>query len=187
TIFPRPTAQISGLKNVLLPDSVKIKIDFTGQKPFTFDLNNKIFTSNTEHFSYKVLEKLPQKYIYTISNFKDANCSNGFVAKDSVQIDVVGNALVNDLGFVNYPNNIGFINYPNPVKNQFRILFSNPALQPVTVQLFTGFGVKVLEENVFLLQKKMDIPLSVSLLPQGTYFIKLTVGDKVGIKKVLKN
>ncbi|MBP6386871.1 MAG: hypothetical protein KA327_09665, partial [Pseudarcicella sp.] len=92
TIFPRPTAQISGLKNVLLPDSVKIKIDFTGQKPFTFDLNNKIFTSNTEQFSYKVLEKLPQKYIYTISNFKDANCSNGFVAKDSVQIDVDGNA-----------------------------------------------------------------------------------------------
>lgn len=73
-----PTALISGNDSILIGDTTKVKVQFTGTPPFSFDYNDgvKTFTvSNISTLNYTISLTPKQSTIYKLALVKDKNRS----------------------------------------------------------------------------------------------------------------
>lgn len=77
--------------------------------------------------------------------------------------------------------------YPNPFWENFIIktfLFDNEA---VTIQVYDGKGALVIDQGTTQLNRGLHyIQVSGHDLPEGTYFLKLTIGDKLYTRQVIR-
>jgi len=71
-----PTALISGNDSILIGDTTKVKVQFTGTPPFSFDYNDgvKSYTvSNINSLKYNISVTPKQSTVYKLASVKDKN------------------------------------------------------------------------------------------------------------------
>ena len=75
--------------------------------------------------------------------------------------------------------------YPNPASNQIVIVYDWHGATEIQIEIFDFLGQKMDGFMVFPPARK-EIPIDISNYPAGTYFCKLTNGDKVFATKFIK-
>lgn len=75
---------------------------------------------------------------------------------------------------------VGFVYYPNPVVNDELTLLSSKDISVVNV--YNSIGQRVISKNPVALESKLDM----QNLASGTYIVQVTIDNKKGIFKILK-
>ncbi|MCB9336371.1 MAG: lamin tail domain-containing protein [Flavobacteriales bacterium] len=98
----------------------------------------------------------------------------GCVAYDTLIIVVINNAGINESAY----DNLSI--YPNPVNDVLNIKFEN--VEKVQVQLFSTQG-KLISTKV---EETKLTSINMTYLERGVYYLHITIGDKLIVKKVIK-
>jgi hypothetical protein len=76
--------------------------------------------------------------------------------------------------------------YPNPVKSTATIALHSSGLEEVNIEVCNVLGESVLSRRVRQ-QGKVEIPVDLSAMSKGIYFIKINRGNSQTVKTVIKN
>jgi|GEM_PF-2380730 len=79
-------------------------------------------------------------------------------------------------------NHLDFIIYPNPNDGNFTLIIDTKEIQPFFVEIFNSFGMLVSKTEY---SNVSQININHSGLPQGIYFVKLSMDNNVSTKKVI--
>lgn len=135
----------------------------------------------------------------TVSNFTNGQRCNDTYC-DSVGLDSLGNLKSSgftiefvDSNFVTSVEDLaqadmklkGVVVYPNPSKNIFNIDLSNIDTQSeaLEMELYSTYGGLILKRRLNSPMEKIDL----SNYADGLYFLRLSIGDKVSVEKLIKN
>jgi hypothetical protein len=79
----------------------------------------------------------------------------------------------------------GVIVYPNPSKNIFNIDLSkaNSQSEALEVQLYSTYGNLILKRRLINPLEQIDL----SNYADGLYYLRLSLGEKVSVEKLIKN
>jgi len=147
-----------------------------GQREIIFDITN--FTYHPNDPSPNGLTRFNPMKLYTSDALVDYVRTNGGVLQvywDDFELWKDTNII---LGFPENETVNHFNLYPNPTANKFTIQ-TNENYAEIDVSIYNIIGERVLEVKN---QKEIDI----SKVANGTYFVKTTIDDKIGINKIVK-
>jgi Secretion system C-terminal sorting domain len=79
--------------------------------------------------------------------------------------------------------------YPNPAHNVVRFSFENPHTTNYQVSLWNATGTLVEERKVIIESASPSISGAINLqaYPSGVYFLQIVAGDKMAVKKIVKD
>ncbi len=135
----------------------------------TNEKNSGESTTSTIDVSQYVNNEFKVKFTYD-----DENSLTWGLGIDNYKLTGVKSSNVDGL------ESIGFIYYPNPVNNDELTLVSSDDISVVNV--FNTIGQLVISEKPVALESKLNM----RSLAVGAYVVQVTVGDKKGIFKVIK-
>lgn len=171
-----PTANISGGKEISFGDSTKIQIGLTSSPPWQVKLtNNQEFSIEKTPFEFSV--KPLQTTVYELGSVKNG-CGDGKVSgKAEVKLIILGNE-----EFEGIKVNIS----PNPTQNAVELVIESTTIHLINYLLVDINGKQI--ESGLQTDKTTDFRKKISLdtLPNGTYLLKIMVGDKVISRKIIK-
>ncbi len=129
----------------------------------------------TEYSYYHNSEKFP---ILTVSyqNVSGATTSN------TAKIKINKAAIV---GIDELDMDASFTVFPNPAKDYFHVSLYNPGNATCTVEVMNTVGQSIQLATIGN-GTEISEDISISNLSKGMYFVKTTLGDKVSIKKLIK-
>ena len=81
---------------------------------------------------------------------------------------------------------IGLRLYPNPVRDQFTISLNNDQTGRMLVQIVDGVGSVKATYNFSKTSDPVQENISVAGLSAGVYFVRIQVGNKLEVKKIVK-
>ena len=84
---------------------------------------------------------------------------------------------------LNTPTNVSV--FPNPAKDLLNVAISSEQAQEVTVTLVNASGVQLYETRVDIGMNGQIVPLDVSGLPAGFYFVQVAADQKLTVEKVI--
>ncbi|MEM7038873.1 MAG: PKD domain-containing protein, partial [Bacteroidota bacterium] len=118
----------------------------------------------------------PGNYTVTLITTDNNGCSDTATTTVEVQpvLNVDADALVGELNI-----------YPNPAQNVFTIDMLLPSEAPVSVELYNAVGERVVtlrQEATTTLQ----LPVDISALANGVYFVRVASGDLLKVKQLVK-
>lgn len=179
TVSGNITTTAPGTGTLILPGGIiftgvlQVKMVLTGVASFVFGLA-KANLKVVEYTYYDANNKFP---LLTVSYL---NASGAYTA-NSVAIKV-NSSLV---GIQDLSLNSSFNIFPNPAYESFRIELRNPRQTLCRVEVVNVLGDIVLSEN---LGNGTEISGTVSIfdLPNGIYFVRIKLGDKVLTRKLIK-
>ena len=76
--------------------------------------------------------------------------------------------------------------YPNPSCSDLKLLMPETlTAKAVTIEVYSNTGLKVLSYDVVIDSMNSPLDLNISKLENGSYFVKVSGGDGIVMKKVL--
>lgn len=171
-----PTAVISGGKDINFGDSTQIKVDFTSSAPWTFKMtNNQEFTTERNPFQFGV--KPQQTTVYELASVKN-NCGEGTVSgKAEVKIIILGNEEI---------AGAKVSLYPIPAQSNCRLSVETVFPERLQWQLYTADGKLISKTESQKLSNNYQESLSLQELSNGTYLLKIIIGNKILTRKIIK-
>lgn len=171
-----PTAVISGGKDINFGDSTQIKVDFTSSAPWTFKMtNNQEFTTERNPFQFSV--KPQQTTVYELASVKN-NCGEGTVSgKAEVKIIILGNEEI---------AGAKVSLYPIPAQSNCRLSVETVFPERLQWQLYTADGKLISKTESQKLSNNYQESLNLQELSNGTYLLKIIIGNKILTRKIIK-
>jgi hypothetical protein len=171
-----PTAVITGDKEINYADTAKVSIAFTSYSPWTFKLSDgKEYTATKSPFEVSLKPQFSTNY--TLTEVKNV-CGTGTVS---------GSANIKVLILSSEPEEGVNLN-----------VFPVPSMEDVTIQVVTDkpetmewtlnntSGNMLQSENIVKKSTKHESTVSLRTVPAGTYFLRIQVGEKSLVRKVVK-
>ncbi len=173
---PSTTAEISGDKIINYADSSKISLKFTSDAPWTFKLSDgKEYTTTKSPFEVSVKPQFTT--IYSVSEIKNI-CGIG-TATGTAKIEVIVLSAEEE-------KNINIEIYPMPTSEICNWKIQSDKPTSVQLKLTDMRGIITLEQSSQTRSQTHAGILDLSKLNSGTYFLKIDVGDKTIIRKIVK-
>ena len=79
-----------------------------------------------------------------------------------------------------------FVAYPNPVRTDVQVQFSSTVNTQASLILYTTGMNRVLERNMDVMEGENQLQIPMQDLPQGSYVLHLTVGNRTFSKVLIK-
>lgn len=164
---------------------------------YTYDFGDgsPTITTSSKNISHSYSQFGTYEVCITVKNWR---CTDTFC--DSVGLDSLGNLKSSgftvefvDSNFVTSVEDLakadakleGVVVYPNPSKNIFNIDLSKIDAQSeaLEMELYSTYGGLILKRRLNNPMEKIDL----SNYADGLYFLRLSLGDKVSVEKLIKN
>lgn len=164
---------------------------------YTYDFGDgsPAITSTSKNISHSYSQYGTYEVCITVNNWR---CTDTFC--DSVGLDSLGNLKSSgftvefvDSNFVTSVEDLaqadakleGVTVYPNPSKNIFNVDLSKIDIQSevLEMELYSTYGGLILKRRLNSPMEKVDL----SNYADGLYFLRLSLGDKVAVEKLIKN
>ena len=84
---------------------------------------------------------------------------------------------------IDTPTNVSV--FPNPAKDLLNVAISSEQAQEVTVTLVNASGVQLFETRVNIGMNGQVVPVDVSSLPAGFYFVQVAADQQLAVEKVI--
>ena len=175
TIKPLPTAKFVD-KEITLQQylTADVKLFLTGETPQKLKLSDgQSFDFNDLNPTIKLMPN--QTTEYKISSVNNV-CGEGIVSTDALKITVTA-----VLG--NEPTYDGVEVFPNPTEQSITITLEKVIKGNTNLELIDIQGRSLLQREI--IEEKTNVNLQ--SLPAGTYLLRVLQGEKVLIRKVIKN
>lgn len=175
TIKPLPTAKFADKETTIQQySSADVKLNLTGDVP------QKVKISDGQNFDFNDLNptiKLTpnQTTEYKLTSVNNV-CGEGTVATDVFKITVTA-----VLGFE--PNIEGIEVFPNPTEQSIILSLGKVATIKTNAELIDNQGKTFFQQEI----KEEKTSISLQAIPAGTYFLRVLQGEKVLVKKIIKN
>ncbi|GAA4407737.1 hypothetical protein GCM10023187_28740 [Nibrella viscosa] len=178
TIQSLPTATLTGTQELYEGSIGKLNVAFTGTGPWTFSYTDNASTQTvTTNANPHVLEVKPLKtatyQLVSVTN----NCGTGTVS---------GTAVITVLPLLSVeedPFSAGILVFPIPATSELTVEFAVPLQrEPAHLELTDLTGRPALKRTTYERRTTLDTH---TLLP-GLYMLKIQVGDRHTLRKVLK-
>jgi hypothetical protein len=171
------------------PNQDPARFDYSDQNGY-YSVNN-ISTGN-----YKLFVDMPG--LPQITNHHIVVNPNDTVFAN-VNFIVDTTSISKDYGFGIYADTTGFISvpvivsdglelsvFPNPFTDKINITGKAPINETITTEVLDNSGKKMLEINSQITKGDFSYSMPLSSLSKGIYFIKITIGNSIYIKKINK-
>ncbi|GAB2648974.1 hypothetical protein GCM10027035_48520 [Emticicia sediminis] len=171
-----PTATISGSKDIQYGDSTKIKIDLTSSAPWTVNLTNNQ-TFNVDKSPIEFFVKPQQSTSYGLLSVKNT-CGEGSVSgKATINILILGNEEIEDVKI-----NL----FPIPTQNSCQLFIETLVPKDLHIELFGVDGRKIVDKVKMAGGSVQNELIDLETYPNGTYILKIMIGDRVVSRKIIK-
>jgi Secretion system C-terminal sorting domain len=171
-----PTAKLSDSVQVSYGDSVKIKVNLTGDAPWTFKISDgREFTASTSPYAlgFRPLETT----YFTVQEVKNI-CGIGTVS-GKAKIEVI------ILGTEEEENRIVNV-FPSPTNSICQIEINSPKPEPLSIMLTDMSGKILVERSTKKSQTNHKEQLDLSNYPTGNYILNMKLGEKIISRKIIK-
>lgn len=157
--------------------------------------NNVIRVKNTQNISFNLLvagtvtQISYEYYEPTLSKsplFSIASSTLSSIAfGTSTQVAVYVNSDYLQVGINEQTKEISNLNlFPNPAKSNFNISLTNENAEPVSYEIINAIGQTVRNEKLSASKGESLYSIEATAIESGIYFIKVTVGNAVSVKKL---
>ena len=169
----------SGTGTLILPGGMsytgvlQVKMSLTAHASFLFGLQT-VDLKVLQHIYYAANNKFPLlTVLYT-------DVTGAYTSKSA---DIKVNSAIVGIHDLNVDDT--FTIFPNPAKNYFNVSLYNITNANCIVEIINTMGQTI---QLINLGNDVDISkdISISSLPVGIHFVKITLGDKVSVKKLIK-
>ncbi|GAA4468305.1 hypothetical protein GCM10023189_53380 [Nibrella saemangeumensis] len=178
TVQPLPTATLTGTQDIYEGSTGRLSVALTGTGPWTFSYSDNTSTQTvTTNANPHILEVRPlQNTTYQLVSVSN-NCGTGTVS---------GTAAVTVLPLLSVeddPFSAGITVFPVPANAELTVEFAAPLQQePAQLTLTDLRGWPALQRTTRTRRTALDV----NQLPPGVYILKIQVGDKHTLRRVLK-
>jgi hypothetical protein len=171
-----PSAKLSDSVQVYYGDSVKVKINLTGDAPWTFKISDgREFTASTSPFTLG-FRPLTTSY-FTVQEVKNI-CGIG-TSSGKAKIEVIILATEEEVSpFVNV--------FPSPTSSICQIEINALKLEKLSVMLTDMMGRILVEKSVKNPQMNHKEQIDLSNYPTGSYMLNMKLGEKIIRRKIIK-
>lgn len=114
--------------------------------------------------------------IYTVTVTDINGCTN----TDDIQITIETCPSVNDLDGEGFD----ILYYPNPARQEINLVISGRRLNEVELEIYNLSGSLISKISIQQLQSGVEIPIDISKLTAGVYFVKLNTSNSIRIDKI---
>lgn len=83
-------------------------------------------------------------------------------------------------------NDNNFVIYPNPAENKIHLFFSNKHQSYLRCEIQNVFGGKVFEQIISINDLQYSVPIDISYLEKGIYFLTVTVEGEQQVRRIVK-
>jgi Secretion system C-terminal sorting domain len=171
-----PTAIITGNKEINYADTAKVSIAFTSHAPWTFKLSDgKEYTTTKSPFEVSLKPQFSTDY--TLTEVKNV-CGTGTVS---------GTANIKVLILSSEPEagvNLNVFPVPSMEDVTIQVVTDKPETMEWTLTNVSGSTLQ--QENLPQKSTKHESNVSLKAVPVGTYFLRIQVGEKSLVRKVVK-
>lgn len=176
TFFPAEGGTIATIND--------IAIESDGTKWFATHTFGVKKYDNNEWTDYTWHDGLTNDRVYSIAIDQD---NNKWFGTD------FGISIFNENGIISNMDEIGRVEpasslliYPNPSNGRVQIEFSDIPKEPVSIQVFNLMGQIVFEKKSVLYSNEIET-LDLFSLSKGAYFIKVRMGERIKVEKLILN
>ena len=153
------------------PTLVKSVLTTAGSRAVSYeytDTNGVVKTT-------KIQQSIGQNGVVGLSSTTNQSVQQGFLNR--VKLLNVNNTTVE------FVETMDLIIYPNPFKDFVKIKFSKPTIYPIQIDVFDVRGRLVLNQEF---QPSGQITVSMDLLEDASYIIRISSGSSKFLKKLIK-
>ncbi len=152
---------------------LQVRIRITATASFLLGVTT-VNLKAVDYTYYDATHKFP---LLTVSYADVTGAYTSKAASIRVHDGIVG---INDLNF-----DATFNIFPNPAKDNFNVSLNNIINAHCTIEILNSLG-QTIQVHQLGNDKQISNNISVSNLTSGVYFVKTTLGDKVSVRKLIK-
>lgn len=152
---------------------LQVRIRITATASFLLGVTT-VNLKAVDYTYYDATHKFP---LLTVSYADVTGAYTSKAASIRVHDGIVG---INDLNF-----DATFSIFPNPAKDNFNVSLNNIINAHCTIEILNSLG-QTIQVHQLGNDKQISNNISVSNLTSGVYFVKTTLGDKVSVRKLIK-
>ncbi len=170
-----PTAKLSDSVQVYYGDSIKVKVNLTGDAPWTFKISDgREFTTSTSPYALG-FRPLATSY-FTVQEVKNI-CGIGTVSgKVKIEVIILGTEEENRVVNV----------FPSPTNSICQIEINSPKPERLSIMLTDMSGKILVERSTKNSQINHKEQLDLSNYPTGNYILNMKLGEKIISRKIIK-
>lgn len=171
-----PTAIITGDKDINYADTAKVSIAFTSYAPWTFKLSDgKEYTTTKSPFEVSLRPQFSTNY--TLTEVKNV-CGAGTISGTAnIKVLVLSSELEQGIDLNVFP-------VPSKEDVNIQLVLDKPETMEWTLN--NTFGNVLANELQANKSSKHESSVSLKSLPEGMYFLRIQVGEKSLIRKIIK-
>jgi Secretion system C-terminal sorting domain len=171
-----PTAKLSDSLQISYGDSVKVKVNLTGDAPWTFKISDgREFTASTSPYTLG-FRPLTTSY-FTVQEVKNI-CGIGTVSgKVKIEVIILATEEENDM-IVNV--------FPSPTNSVCQIEINTLKSERLSIMLTDMSGKILIERSAKSPQTNHKEQLDLSNYPTGNYILNMKLGEKIINRKIIK-
>ncbi len=171
-----PTAIITGDKDINYADTAKVSIAFTSYAPWTFKLSDgKEYTATKSPFEVSLRPQFSTNY--TLTEVKNV-CGAGTISGTAnIKVLVLSSELEQGIDLNVFP-------VPSKEDVNIQLVLDKPETMEWTLN--NTFGNVLANELQANKSSKHESSVSLKSLPEGMYFLRIQVGEKSLIRKIIK-
>ena len=171
-----PTAIITGGKEINYTDTAKVSIAFTSHAPWIFKLSDgKEYTATKSPFEVSLRPQFSTNY--TLTDVKNVCGTGTFSGTANIKVLILSSELEEGVNLNVFP-------VPSKEDVTIQLVLDKPEAMEWTLNNMAG---NVLAgESRGNKSKKHESSVSVKSLPEGIYFLRVQVGEKSLVRKIIK-
>ena len=171
-----PTAIITGNKDINYADTAKVSIAFTSYSPWTFKLSDgKEYTATKSPFEVSLRPQFSTNY--TLTEVKNV-CGTGTISGTAnIKVLVLSSELEQGIDLNVFP-------VPSKEDVNIQLVLDKPETMEWTLN--NTFGNVLQTELQANKSNKHESNISLRTLPEGVYFLRIQVGERSLIRKIIK-
>ena len=171
-----PTAILTGDKDINYADTAKVSIAFTSHAPWTFKLSDgKEYTATKSPFEVSLRPQFSTNY--TLTEVKNV-CGTGTISGTAnIKVLVLSSELEQGIDLNVFP-------VPSTEDVNIQLVLDKPESMEWTLN--NTFG-NILDSKIQANKStKHESSISLKSLPEGVYFLRIQLGEKALIRKIIK-
>jgi len=176
-----PTASLTGTASVIKGDSAGVSVALTGSAPWSFTVSGPggSQTVTTGQSPYRIRIRPDTTVTYRLAGVSNGQCGTGIASGTAVITVTILTASEPAL-----PLSVSV--YPNPTSSYLRISGQWEGGPAVTLQLIDASGRPVLDESAGRSFGAFAREVDLSPFPTGVYLLRIRVGDRTEVRRVVK-